>query len=72
MALLHKTLDITSGKETTRDYTPEEIAEREAAQLAQGKINAAAAIEEAAKAKAKAALLAKLGITAEEAAILLS
>tara|TARA_R110000868_G_scaffold121138_1_gene321486 strand:- start:555 stop:773 length:219 start_codon:yes stop_codon:yes gene_type:complete len=72
MALLHRTLDITTGKETTRDYTPEEIAEREAAQLAQAEINAADAIEAEAKATAKAELLEKLGISSEEASLLLS
>ena len=63
-----KTIDVdaVTGKETIRDMTPDEIinVERIAASYA--------AKQDAEKAKetAKAALLAKLGISAEEAALL--
>lgn len=67
MEYKEKIVDITTGKITWRDYTAEEIAEAEAAQLrSQAEIEA-----EAAKAVEKAALLTRLGITAEEAALLL-
>jgi hypothetical protein len=52
---------------TERDYTSEEIAAHEAALAAQA--NAEAAAE--AKAEQRAALLERLGITAEEAQLLL-
>lgn len=57
--------DAATGEEVLRDMTPEELAEAEAAK---------AAFEANAEAQnnAKAAILAKLGITAEEAALLLS
>lgn len=57
-----------TGEESWRDYTAEEIAKVEESQQ-----EAAAKIEAANKAAAaKAALLAKLGITEEEAKLLLS
>lgn len=63
-----KIVSIETGEETWLDCTPEEVAEIERAQ--------ADAAEEAAKAvqatAAKAALLEKLGITEEEAKLLLS
>ena len=62
-----KIVNIATGEETWRDYTEAEIAEVEKAQ-------AAAQIEiakQAAKAHERSALLAKLGITEEEAALLL-
>ena len=56
------------GEIITRDLTDEEIA-----QLALDKANAEKELAEiAAKAEAKAALLAKLGITEEEAKLLLA
>jgi len=71
MAYTEKIIDIITGEETIRPYTKDEIAEVEAAKA---KIEADRLIwenEKAAKATDKAALLAKLGITAEEAALLL-
>ena len=63
-----KIVNITTGEETWRDYTDAEIAQVEAAQaeVAQRKAEAEA------KAADKAALLNRLGITAEEAKLLLS
>ena len=59
--------DVTTGETTTRPYTDEEVK--------QMKVNEAAAAkraeEAAAKDAQKAALLAKLGITADEAKLLL-
>ena len=62
-----KIVDATTGEETWRDYTEAEIAEVEAAK-AEAEIQRLA---QEAKATAKAALLDKLGITAEEAQLLL-
>lgn len=62
-----KIFNIETGETTFRDYTPEEIAQVEAEQA-----EAIAKLEaKATKATEKAALLAKLGITAEEAQLLL-
>ena len=62
-----KIVDIKTGEETYRDYTPEEIAAVEAAQAQAIKETEALAAKEA----ARAALLDKLGITADEAKLLL-
>lgn len=63
-----KIIDLATGEETFRDYTPEEVAAVEAEQAkAQALIEA-----QATKAAEKAAVLAKLGLTAEEVAALLS
>ena len=67
MTYTEKIVDVTTGQETLRAYTEKEIAEVEKA-IAQQEANAAA---EAAKAHERSALLAKLGITEEEAALLL-
>lgn len=56
------------GSITKRDYTPEEIAQNETALLKVAQRNA----EAETKATEKAALLAKLGITDDEAKLLLS
>lgn len=62
-----KILDITTGEEIFRPYTKEEVAEVEANQAAEAsKLEA-----ETQRATAKAALLERLGITADEAALLL-
>lgn len=68
-----KIFDITTGEETIieRDETPGEKLERENAELRQAAIIKNQAEAEA-KAIAKIALLDKLGITAEEATLLLS
>ena len=60
--------DLSDDSITDREMNDEEFAAYEAQQAA----NAAAAQAEADKATAKAALLTKLGITAEEAKLLLS
>ena len=62
-----KIIDSHTGEETWRDYTVEEIAEVEKAQ-AEAEIRAA---EQAAKAEQRAALLERLGLTEEEAKLLL-
>lgn len=70
MKIIERTHDITTGETTDveRDLTAAEIAEIEAKNAkAQAKAEA-----EATKATEKAALLEKLGITADEAALLLS
>ena len=70
MKLIHKTHDAITGEETIIEVeeTTAEKKEREA--FAAEALKAEA--EAKAKATAKAALLSKLGITAEEAALLLS
>lgn len=63
--------DVITGKITERNFTPEEIA---AAQKAKIEFEAAQKIldaEKAAKAEQRLALLERLGITEEEAAVLL-
>ncbi|NDB61454.1 hypothetical protein EB001_23895 [bacterium] len=65
-------INCETGEQTEVELTAEEIAQREAdakAYEAELKVKEA---EAAAKAEAKAELLDKLGITAEEAALLLS
>jgi hypothetical protein len=65
-------IDCSTGEQTVVPLTPEEIAEMEAlaAQAEQDRL--AAEAEAAQKAVARQALLDKLGITQEEAALLLS
>ncbi len=63
-----KIVNITTGEETWRDYTEAETKEVEAAQLAAEKKR----LESVAKEAAREAILTKLGITAEEANLLLS
>ena len=59
--------DVTTGETTTRPYTDAEVK-----QIKAGEVAAAIRADEAAAHDAKkSALLAKLGITAEEAALLL-
>ena len=72
MTYIEKIIDITTGDETIRPYTTDEIAIVEAAKAT---IEAEAAQKqnaEAAKESARQAVLAKLGLTAEEAAALLA
>jgi hypothetical protein len=68
MTIQIKEVNCTTGEEIVRDATAEEIAQMEldAAELAARKAEAEA------KATAKAALLAQLGITEEQAKLLLS
>jgi hypothetical protein len=66
-----KIVDALTGMETLRDYTEAEIAEVEA-EIAVKQAEAQAKAEiEATTAAAKAVLLAKLGITEDEARLLL-
>jgi hypothetical protein len=60
--------DVTTGETTTRPYTDAEVKQMKVGEAAAAK----RAEEAAAKDAQKSALLAKLGITAEEAALLLS
>ena len=57
-----------TGEEIIREMNADELAERQIRQAANSELEAA----EAAKATEKAALLAKLGITEDEAKLLLS
>lgn len=59
-----------TGEETVIDFTPEEIAAVKAEQAQEAKKQAERDTEQAAKDAAKVELLVKLGITAEEAALL--
>ena len=69
----HKIIvDCSTGETTEVELTAEEIADQEAAQKAAEAERKAQEVIAAAKATAKAALLDKLGITAEEASLLLS
>ncbi len=61
-----------TGEVTELDLTADEIAQREADAQAAIQAKAEADADAAAKATAKAALLSKLGITADEAALLLA
>lgn len=65
-------VDCSTGESTVVPLTAEEIAEREAAAAAWAEEQAAREAEAVAKAAAKADLLAKLGITEDEAKLLLS
>jgi hypothetical protein len=64
-------VNCTTGEVIERPLTADEIAANEAAQAQAEADRLAAEAEAATKAEAKAQLLAKLGITAEEAALLL-
>lgn len=65
--LKKKIVDVLTNEEIVVDLTPEELLEVEAAQAAAE----AAAARAAAKEAARAELLARLGITADEAKLLL-
>jgi hypothetical protein len=65
-------VDCSTGEQTVVPLTAEEIAELEAAAAQAEAERLAAEQEAAAKAAARQALLDKLGITQEEAALLLS
>jgi hypothetical protein len=64
-------INCETGEVIERPLTADEIAANEAAQAQAEADRLAAEAEAATKAKAKAALLDKLGITADEAALLL-
>ncbi len=65
-------VDCSTGEVQEIALTAEEIAEREAMAAEYAAIKAQEEADKAAKAEAKAELLDKLGITAEEAQLLLS
>ena len=65
-------INCETGEQTEVELTAEEIAQREADAAKAEADKVAKEAEDKAKAIAKAELLAKLGITAEEAALLLS
>jgi len=64
-------VNCTTGEVLEIELTDEEVAQREADAAAHAAEQAAREAEEAAKAVARAAILDRLGITADEAAILL-
>lgn len=67
-------VDVKTGERIERDFTPEELAQREADRIAAEELEAARVAEEEAKAAAKASAenkLASLGLTAEEVAAIL-
>lgn len=68
MTYFEKIINVQTGEETLRDYTSEEIIEVERAQAEA----AERAVKQMQVAAAKAALLERLGITEEEAQLLLS
>ena len=65
-------INCTTGEQTEVELTAEEIAQREADAVKAEADRIAKEAEAAAKAGAKAELLARLGLTAEEAALLVS
>ncbi len=66
--LQEKIIDLSTGQETVRDYTPEQLAEV-AAEEAKAE---ALAVEQAKKLAEKTAVFTKLGLTEEEVAALFS
>jgi hypothetical protein len=64
-------VDCSTGKVSEIELTAEEVAQREADAQAFAEAKAAEDADKAAKAAEKAALLERLGITAEEATLLL-
>ena len=72
MKLTDTIYDVITGETTVREYTKAEAAEYEAERAINAKALLEATTEAEAKATAKAALLQKLGLTSEEAALLLS
>jgi hypothetical protein len=71
MTYTEKIIDITTGDETMRPYTDAEIAAVEAEQALAAAEQAERDAEQAAKAAARQAILDRLGLTADEAALLL-
>jgi hypothetical protein len=65
-------VDCSTGEVSEIELTAEEVAQREADVQAFAEAKAAEEADKAAKAAEKAALLERLGITAEEAALLLA
>jgi hypothetical protein len=65
-------VDCSTGEVSEIELTAEEVAQREADAIAAAEAKAKEDADKAAAQAAKAELLAKLGITAEEAALLLA
>ena len=65
-------INCETGEQTEVELTAEEIAQREADAVKAGADKAAKEAADAAKAEAKSELLDRLGLTAEEAALLVS
>jgi len=65
-------VDCSTGISTEREQTAEEVAQMEARQAEFAAAAHEAEVDAAAKAEAKTALLAKLGITEDEAKLLLA
>lgn len=68
MSYKEKIVNAETGEEILRDYSPKQIAEAEAAETEALRKQAEAEAKEA----ARSAVLTKLGLTAEEAKLLLS
>lgn len=64
-------IDAATGEVTERDFTPEELAQREADAAAAAVAQAAVEAQAAEDAAARAALLERLGISEDEARLLL-
>ncbi len=71
MTLREKIVDAATGQETFRDFTADEIAQHEAEKLLTEKKFAEIKAQQAAKAEQRAAILERLGLTEEEAQLLL-
>ena len=65
-------INVETGEETLRELNSEELAQQDIDELRAQEVQLAHQAEAEAKANAKAALLAQLGITAEQAKLLLS
>ena len=65
-------VDCSTGEVSEIELTAEEVAQREADAIAHAEAEAQEEADKAVKEAAKAELLARLGITAEEAALLLA
>jgi hypothetical protein len=63
-------IDAATGEVIERDFTPEELAQREADAAAHAAAEAAAEAAAAERAAARAALLERLGISEDEAVLL--
>jgi hypothetical protein len=72
MTYNEKIIDITTGEETLREYTKEEIAAVEAEKIKVAEWRAIVDAENKAKETARKTVLDKLGLTAEESAALLA
>jgi FMN-dependent NADH-azoreductase len=68
---MKRIINCETGEVIDREFNEEELAQLDADIAASEAIEAAKEAEAAAKAEAKAALLERLGITAEEASLLL-